>query len=189
MASRRAGTAFLFVQLIAIAASAQQSAEFGRASGGTIVMTPKVSSSLSGSLNLSMSSGSDLFGLGSSAAYGVTAGGALIQDRLWFFAAGSREEISPSRFAELELPENLTAGAIAARVNGHIGGGHDFSSFFQATRRPALSTTAPSAFAGIAPSSFLSLRHTGIVSSNMFFNVSFTRSSRTVGGVGIVPAD
>jgi hypothetical protein len=188
MASRRAGTAFLFVQLIAIAASAQQSAEFGRASGGTIVMTPKASSSFSGSLNLSMSSGSDVFGLGSSAAYGVTAGGALIQDRLWFFAAASREETSQSRFANLELPENATTGAIAARVNGHIAGGHDFSSFFQAARRPALST-APSAFAGIAPSSFLSLRHTGIVSSNMFFNASFTRSSRTVHGLGIVPAD
>lgn len=189
MASRRAWTAFLFVQLIVLAASAQQSAEFGRATSGTMVMTPKGSSSFSGSLELSRSSGSDAFGLGSSAAYGITAGGALIQDRLWFFGAASMQETSQARFAEIELPENATTGAIGARVNGRISGGQDFSSFFEAARRPALSTSAPAAFAGITPSSFLSLRYTGIVSSSTLFNASFTRSSRTVQGVGIVPLD
>jgi len=179
MASRRAVIALLLVQLIALAASAQ-SEEFGRATSGEIVMTPKGSAPLSGSLELSLSTGNDVFGL--------TAGGTLLQDRLWFFASASRQELSQTQFAERELPENATAGAIGAKVNGHIAGGHDFSAFFESARRPELSMTTPSAFAGITPSSFLSLRYTGIVSSNMFFTASVTRSSRTVQGLGLVPA-
>ncbi|HUP60079.1 MAG TPA: hypothetical protein VNA69_06630 [Thermoanaerobaculia bacterium] len=185
MASRRAVIALLLVQLIALAASAQ-SEEFGRATSGEIVMTPKGSAPLSGSLELSLSTGNDIFGRSSSPAYGITAGGTLLQDRLWFFAAASRQELSQTRFAELELPENATAGAIGAKVNGQIAGGHDFSAFFEAARRPELSMTTPSAFAGIAPSSFLSLRYTGVVSSNMFFTASVTRSSRTVQGLGFM---
>lgn len=188
MASRRAVTAFLLVQLIALAAFAQ-SAEFGRATGGEIVMTTKRPASFSGSLDLSLSSGSDVFGRGSAAAYGIAAGGTLLRDRLWFFASGSRQEASQARFAGLELPENATTGAIGARVDGQIAGGQDFSAFFAAARQPELSLTSPSAFAGIAPSTFLSLRHTGIVSNNMFFTASFTRSSRKVQGLGIAPAE
>jgi hypothetical protein len=187
MVSRRAVTAFLLVQLIAFAVSAQQSAEFGRAAGGEIVMTPKGSSALSGSLSASI--GNDLFGRGNSTRYGLTAGGTLVQDRLWFFASASQQEASSSRFAELELPENATTGAVAARVDGQIGSGHDFSAFFDAARRPELSTAGTSALIDIAPSSFLSLRYTGVVSNNMFFNASVTRSSRTVHGFGIVPAE
>ena len=174
MTSRRAMIALLLV-LFALGAAAQ-SAEFGRATGGEIVATPKGSSApLSGSLELS---------LGDSRAYGVTAGGTLIQDRLWFFASASRQEAPLARFADLELPENATTSAIGARVNGQIGGAHDFSAFFEAARRPQLSMTSPTTFAGIAPSTFLSLRYTGVVSSNMFFNMSFTRNTRTVHGAG-----
>ena len=162
-------TAFLLVQLIALAAAAQ-SAEFGRATGGEIVMTPKRPASFSGSLELSLSSGSDVFGRGIGPAYGIAAGGTLIQDRLWFFASGSRQEASQARFADLELPENATTGAIGARVDGQIAGGQDFSAFFEDARRQELWLTAPS--------TFLSLRHTGIVSNNMFFTASFTRSSQ-----------
>ena len=189
MASRRAVTALLFVQLIALAAFAQQSAEYGRGTGGEIVLTPKGATSLSGSIELSMTTGNDVFGLGSSTAIGLTAGGNLIQDRLWFFAAASRQEMPQARFADLELPEHATLGAIGARVNGQMAGGHDFSAFFEAARRPELSMTASSAFAGIAPSSFLSLRYTGVVSSNMFFTASVARRSRTMPGLAIVPAE
>jgi len=180
-------SAFFLVPLIAFAVSAQQSAEYGRATSGEIVMKPKGSSAFSGSL--SVSTGNDVFGRGSSQGYGVTAGGTLVQDRLWFFASASRQDASPSRFAELELPENATTSALGARVNGQIAGGQDFSAFFEAARRPELSTTGASAFAAITPSSFLSLRYTGVVSNNTMFNASFTRSSRTVHGLGIVPAE
>jgi len=190
MVSRRAVTALLFAQLIPFALSAQQSAEFGRATGGEMVLTPKGSASLSGSLELSLSAGRDVFGRRSSSpGYGMTAGGTLIQDRLWFFAAGSRQERSPSSFASIELPENATTSAIGARVNGQIAGSHDFSAFFDAARRPELSTIGASSFAASVPSSFLSLRYTGIVSSNMFFSASVTRSSRTMTGVGLVPVE
>lgn len=179
MVSRRAVSAFILVQLIAFAVSAQQSAEFGRAKSGEIVMKPKGSSAFSGSLELSLSN--DFFGSGSSPRYGVTAGGTLVQDRLWFFASASREDASQTRFAEREQ--------LGARVNGQIAGGHDFSAFFDAARRPELATTSSSALADVAPSSFLSLRYTGLVSDSMLFHASFTRSSRQVQGFGNVPAE
>jgi len=181
--------ALFLVQLIAFTVSAQQAAEYDRGTGGEIVMTPKGSGPVSGSLELSLSSGNDVFGRGSSPSYGLTAGGTLIQDRLWFFASASRQEVSSSRFGDLDLPENAATGAIGARVHGQLAGSQDFSAFFEAARRPELSTNGAPSFTGIAPSSFLSLRYTGIVSSNMFFNMSVTRSSRSVPRLGIVPVE
>ncbi|MDP9191120.1 MAG: hypothetical protein M3P06_05400 [Acidobacteriota bacterium] len=190
MVSRRAVSAFFLVQLLAFAVSAQESAEFGRANGGEFVLKPKGPSALSGSLAVSTG---DVFGQGGAPRYGLTAGGTLLQDRLWFFASASQQDASPTPFAELELPENApasaTTAAAGARVNAQLAGGHDLSAFFEAARRPQLSTTGSSVFADIAPSSFLSLRYTGIVTNNMFFNASVTRSSRTVQGFGIVPAE
>jgi hypothetical protein len=173
MVSRRAATALVLVQLIAFAAAAQESAEFG-ANGGRIVVTPKGAKPFSGSLELSLSSGSDVFGRNSSPAYGVTAGGTLLQDRLWFFGSATRQESSPSRFREFALPETATTTAIGARLNGQLGGNHAFSA---------------SSFTGSTPSSFLSLRYDGLLSSNMLFGASVTRSSRPRSGVGLVPAN
>jgi hypothetical protein len=164
--------ALFLALLIAFTVSAQQSAEFGRASAGEIVLRPKSSAPLSGSLEL-------LLPAGGSPGYGVTAGGTLIPDRLWFFASGSHQELSTSRFSDLALPENVTSSAAGGRVDGQLGGAHDFSAFFEAARRPQLSTTAPASFGSVVPSSFLSLRYTGVVSSNAFFSASFARSSRT----------
>jgi hypothetical protein len=189
MVARRAVIVLAFVHVIGFAVSAQEPAEFGRATGGEIVLTPKGAAPFSGSFSLSLSSGHDLFGRSSSPAYGVTAGGTLIQDRLWFFGAASRQEGLQTRFANLDLPENATTGAIGARVNGQIADNQDFSAFFEAARQPQLSMTAPSTFTAIAPSTFLSMRYTGIVSDKMFFNASFTRRSRTMQGVGIVPVE
>lgn len=193
MVSRRAVIALFLVQVIAFAVSAQQAAEFGRATGGEIVLTPKGGDRFSGSLEFSMSSGNDVLGGGNALGYGLTAGGTLLQDRIWFFASASRQEAPVSRFADLELPasatQNATMSAAGAKINGQLGRGQDFSAFFESARRPEYSTTVPASFSGITPSSFLSLRYTGIVSSNMFFTTSFTRSSRTARGVGILPAD
>lgn len=189
MVSRRAVTALFLVQLIALTLSAQQSSEFGRATGGEVVMTPKGAARFSGSLEVSLSNGNDVFGRGSSTAYGLTAGATLLQDRLWFFGAASQQQSSIARFAGLELPENATSSAIGVRANGQVAGGHDFSAFFANASRPGLALTGSSPFTGIAPSSFLSLRYTGVVSSNMFFNASVTRSQRTARGFGIVPGE
>jgi hypothetical protein len=158
MTSRRFVIALVLVQLVAFAVSAQQSAELGRASGGEIMLTSKRSSGWSGSVEASLMNGSP--------GYGSTAGGTLIQDRLWFFASASRQ-----------------ASALGARVNGYLGSRHDFAASFETARRPQLSTT----FAAGIPASFLSLRYTGIISSSMFFNASMTRSSHTAPAFGITP--
>ena len=153
MRFRPAVTVALILQVACFAAMAQQSAEFGRATGETLVLTPKGSAPFSGSLELSLSSLDDVFGRGSSPSYGITAGGTLIQDRLWFFAAGSRQQVSQSRFDSLELPESVAF-------------------------EPTVSMNTPAISAQIAPSSFLSLRYTGVVSDRSFFSASFTRSER-----------
>jgi hypothetical protein len=188
MTSRRAVLAFLLVlSLIAFTASAQQAAEYGRAAGGELTLTPKGAAPLSGSLELSLSSGNRAFG-GSSPAYGATAGGTLLQDRLWFFASAARQRTSPTMFAQTELPMtapmNATSRSIGARVNGQLGASQSFSAFFESARRPELSTVGTSSFASSVPSTFLSLHYTGIVSSNMFFTGSMTSNSRTVPAFG-----
>ncbi|HEX7151602.1 MAG TPA: hypothetical protein VF618_08960 [Thermoanaerobaculia bacterium] len=172
--------ALILPLLIAFGAAAQ-SAEFGRATGGELVLTPKGTAPFSGSLELALSNGAP--------AYGLTAGGTLVQDRLWFFASASRQEGAPARYQQLELPQNATSSAIGGRVSGQLGASHDFGGFFEAARRPELSTTAPASFTGnTLPSSFLSLRYTGIVSSNMFFTANISRSEGTAQRFGIVPA-
>jgi hypothetical protein len=166
MISRRVVTALAVVQLLAFAVVAQESAEFGRATGREVVLTPKGAAPFSGTLELS---------LGTFPRYGVTAGGSLMQDRLWFFASASQQR---SRFAQINLPENATTTAVAAHVNGQLSPGQDFSAFFETARRPEVS----SSFTGIGPSSLFSLRYNGVISSNMLFSARFTRSERTVQG-------
>jgi hypothetical protein len=176
MASRRAVPALVvLVQLLAFTLTAQQPAEFGRASGGAIVLTPKGSAPLSGTLQLSASSASDVFGA-------LTAGGTLLEDRLWFFASASRQETTSRRFDALALPENATTTALTARANAQLTAAQDFSAIFQTASQPQ-----PATIRTTVPSSFLSLRYTGIVSNNMFFNASFTRTSRTEPAVSLLP--
>lgn len=186
MLSRRIIIALVVAQLIAFAAFAQESAELGRASGGELVLAPKGSSQFSGSLQLSLSSAGGLLGRGTSPGYGGTAGGALIQDRLWFFADVSRQPSTARQFAS---PANATTSAVGTRVDGQLAANHGFSAFFQAARSPQLSTAAASPFSGVTPSSFLSLHYTGIISSNMFFTAHVARSSSAVPGVGILPGE
>ena len=90
MVTLRAATALLLV--LTASALFAQSAEFGRGTGTEIVGTTKGPARLSGSLSLSTGPG-----------YGMTAGGTLVQDRLWFFGSASRQT-STTRFADLELP-------------------------------------------------------------------------------------
>jgi hypothetical protein len=145
------------VLMLAVAAFAQESAEFARATGREVVLTPKGAAPLSGTLNLS---------LGNGQRYGVTTGGTLMQDHLWFFATASRQQ--GSHFAQINLPEN----AVAARVNAQVGASQDFSAFFANTRATA------SPFASVTPSSLFTMRYTGVISSNMFFTARFMRSEQ-----------
>lgn len=178
MIFRRAMLALLLVQWVAFPAAAQQAAEYGRATGGELVLTPKGAAPFSGSLELSLSNGRDVFGRGNAPAYGLTAGGTLLQDRLWFFASASRQNTFVSRYAAAELPENATSRSIGARVDGQLGASRDFSASFSSARRPELTTFGTTSFATV-PTSFLSLRYTGIVSSNMYFTMSATSTART----------
>lgn len=187
MVTGRAVTALLVVQWLALSLCAQQSGEYGRASSEEIVMTTKSPARLSGSLEVSQSTGGDLLGRDSNA-YGLTAGGTLLRDRLWFFASGSKQTASPARWSSLQLPENAASDAIGARVNGQLTASQNFSAYFAAARRPELVTSPSSTFAAVVPSTFLSLRYTGVVSPNMFFTASVTSSTRSVEGAGALPA-
>lgn len=72
--------AVLVIQMFSLGALAQ-TAEFGRASGGTIDAITKAPHQTSGSLSLSRSNG----GTG----YEGSLGGEVVKDRIWFFAAAS----------------------------------------------------------------------------------------------------
>lgn len=76
----RTTLAVLATLLLALGASAQ-TAEFGRASGGTIDAITKAPHQSSGSLSLSRSAG----GTG----YEGSFGGEVLEDHLWFFGAAS----------------------------------------------------------------------------------------------------
>lgn len=163
MVSRRAAAALVLSQLIAFAALAQ-SAEFGRATGGEIsAITKGATSPLSGSLGLSLSS--DVFG--SREGYGATIGGTLIQDRLWFFAAGTQQSGGAYEFAGLQFPERAVTGSIDAKLNGQLGSAHDFSATYTAAQAPALTMDVPS--------NFLSLRYNAVITNNMTFSATYSR--------------
>ena len=160
--SRSIFAAAILSTLIAAAAPAQQSppfasaSEFGRASGGAIEALTKQPSRLSGSFNLWHASSA--FG-SSTKGFGATAGGTLLKDRMWFFASalqddGSRmQALSPSVSPAIERAE-------FAKAIAQAGDHQTFDSSFLSGR-----------------STFLSLRSTTILSSNMFVTASFSRSA------------
>lgn len=157
--SRRVALA-LALQLVTLAAFAQTAAEFGRASAGEISLLPKASKTLSGTLGMNLTE--DVFG--NRRGYELSAGGTLLKDRLWFFAAGMQQE-TPS----MVLPNvDLASAAGIAQVRGQLGDAHDFSF---ASERVA---DAPLATPQLTPSTFLSLRYTGIVTDNMFFTATYS---------------
>lgn len=98
-------------------------------------------------------SGSFDLGFGSGKIFGTTLGGTLVKDRMWFFAS---VEKSDPVFAAAKMSTNLD-------------------------ERQNL-TVNSSKLSMPLPSSFLSLHYTGIVSSNMFFTVTASRSSVSTAG-------
>ncbi|MEK6371990.1 MAG: hypothetical protein AABO58_04785 [Acidobacteriota bacterium] len=179
MMSKRA-LAWLFVaQMIAAVAMAQGvTSEFGRVSGGEVALLTKQTGNLSGSLGFTMSK---------SKGYEATLGGTILQDRLWFFASAQQHDARlTSGVAQMQLPERAVSRALDAKLTGQLGDRHSFGAFFEAARQPY--ATIPNTLGGVTPSSFLSLRYTGVVSSNMFFNASFSQRSVTQPAWSFAPA-
>jgi hypothetical protein len=141
------------------------SSEFGRASGGEIrAVTKDIDGRFSGTLGFTTSSG---FLGGRRNGYSASAGGALVNDRAWFFA--SAESLS-SRYGA--MPDG---NAIDAKFNAQLGDRNAFDATYANIPQTSLPTlTTPTTLS--LPSSFLSLRYTGIVSSNMFVTGSVTRN-------------
>jgi hypothetical protein len=89
------------------------------------------------------------FDFGNSAkGYGATFGGTLIPDRIWFFGSVQRNE------------------AFFGKADAQIGDRQNLSAAAGSVEAPGLEI----------PTSFLSLRYTGIVSSNTFFTVNVSRN-------------
>ena len=135
--------------------------EFGRVSGGELEVAAKSSSTLSGSLGMELPFLSGRSGQG----YGATLGGTIIRDRVWFFASMQQSETPV--YSGPASSERLDT-----KVIGDIGSRQNLSASFSRANFAA----TPGANLTV-PSSFLSLRYTGIVSSNMFFTATISRGS------------
>jgi hypothetical protein len=152
--------------------SAVPSSEFGRSSGGEISVITKDTARWSGSLGIS--AGSSL-GFGSRrTGYEATLGGTLVEDRIWFFASAQRSD-GVFGNASLQSPGSTEAvsRAIDAKLATQLGSRQNLAATFASQRGSEPAFAIP----GTTPSSFLSLRYTGIVSDSMFFSTSFSRSS------------
>ncbi|HEU4522181.1 MAG TPA: hypothetical protein VFT12_09275 [Thermoanaerobaculia bacterium] len=140
--------------LVAGAAAAQDAvpaSEFGRVSGGQIeVVTKAATNNLSGSFGITRA--------GSRDGYGATLGGAVLQDRLWFFAAATTLP-GPSI-------DRSSIDALDAKLTAQLGERSTLGASFSQIR-----TDGDTAL----PASFLSLRYTGMPSSSFVFSADFLR--------------
>ena len=152
----RLGFALLVTQLFAAALMAQT--QYGSVSGGEVELLTKGPRKVNGSLGVSRSSQA-LTG------YEATLGGTLIQDRVWFFAAAS---LMP----EMSLSSSVGAvNSIDAKLGAQLGSRNTLGASFSRTEAAVSPAMQP------APATFLSLRYTGVLSDNIFFNASFLRHS------------
>ena len=161
MTSRSLIAATLLAHLTAAAALAQSAppaAEFGSVSGGEVELLTKGPRKTSGSVGLST--------FGSRAGYEATLGGTLLEDRLWFFGAAAMLPAIPQRAA--------TVGTVDLKMDAQLGSRNSLSAAFSDGR--AVDDGQFNASAGTVPS-FLSLRYTGVVSSNFFFDATVMRRS------------
>lgn len=159
--------------------------EFGRAYGGEIGLITKQGNHFSGSLGFTTSIGRPTFSGGNALGFGGTLGGAVVADKVWFFAS-VQQSASPfaTGFSQGGRSQKSTAKVIDAKLNAQLGGRQSLAASFAAARNSGISNTT---FPGPTPSSFLSLRYSGIVSSNMFFTASMSRQSTARPLIGLVP--
>jgi len=161
----------LAAQLLAMTAVAQSSdttSEFGRASGGAIEVITKAPHQFSGSLSFSS-------GGYRGRSYDGSTGGALLNDRVWFFAAAS---VLPNvRFGNFDTNSGR-ANAIDTKATAQP---IDSTTLMAAFRRAdttsfAVSDQTPNRS---LPSTFLSLRSTTMLSDRMVFDISVSQRSTT----------
>lgn len=160
--------ALFVMQMIALAAVAQ-SAEFGRANGGTIDTITKAPRRTSGSLALTHSLGGS-----QGEGYEGTLGGELLEDRIWFFASASL--LSRTELSNVDVPA-FDAKATAQPVDWT-----SVTASFRQLQQPTFSNDT-------VPSSFLSLRSTSMLSDSMMMDFSFSRSTRTRSAFDPMPLD
>lgn len=149
----RRSLAALALILSSLSASAQS--EFHRATGGEIDALTKSPRPLSGTLSLRAGDGRG---------YGATLGGSLVRDRVWFFASMEQSRISvASRYGFADADAGIAAATMVAQLGDRQS--------LQATARDSRDSVLA------IPTSFLSLRYTGIISDSMFVNVSVSRTA------------
>jgi len=150
--------------------------EFGRVSGGELDLLTKHSSRLSGSFGIMASRSSDplAFGDQTSRGYGASVGGTVVPDRVWFFAAAEQSAPITSRFLT-NMPQNAAIRGIDAKAMGQLGDRSSLAGSFSATRASAVTDFVMNA--APTPSSFLSLHYSGMMSSNVLFNASVSRTT------------
>jgi hypothetical protein len=157
-------------------------------SGGTLTMVTKSSSGFSGSLGASFSSSDDVFGNRRGNRYDATVGGTLIEDRLHFFASGGQQQSRAVAFNDIQplgaAPAN--GSALDARMYANLGDRHTLGAMFSRNDQPVVSTTLP--MNASLPTSFLSMRYTGIVSDSMFFTANLSRRS-IQSNSGVLPVE
>lgn len=146
------------------------------ATGGELRMIVKKSGSLSGSLGLSQSqSASGLSGVGGNR-YNGTLGGTLVKDRVWFFASAEHDDrIGP--VVGQTYGANATGNAVDAKVIANLGDRQNLAAIYSQGQQSVPTAGVPQ-FNTLTPSSFFSMRYTGIVTNNMFFTANV--SQRTV---------
>jgi hypothetical protein len=134
--------------LLSLPAVAQ---EFGRASGGELSLMTKSPSGFSGSLGASYSLGRK--------GYGGSVSGSMFKDRLWFF--GAAEQFQNPRVSTT-LPQLALNTSMNTSLNTQLGDRNTLGASFRTM--PSFNTTIPS--------TFLSLRYTGMLSSSSYVTFS-----------------
>ncbi|SRR6266851_3422485 len=92
-----------------------QSDEFGRASAGLIELSAKSPSRISGS-----------FGFTTGRGYGATLGGTIVNDRLWFFGTGQRNQ---TRVPQINTNRSVTipSSFLSLHSTGIVSGNNFFT--------------------------------------------------------------
>lgn len=149
MLSRRTFAALALVQLLAAVGFAQD-AEL-RGSSGVIKLVTKAPKQFSGTLGLTLS------GASGSPGYHASAGGAVVEDRLWFFASGQHEALQLRTPASGQEWDGKLAAQLGDRTSlgAAVGSGRDVSTAL--------------------PSSFLSFRFDSVISGNTVFSANVTQ--------------
>lgn len=163
--------AAVMVTMLAGVLPAQEPAarEFGSASGGEVRMIVKTPAATSGSLGIQL--------MGDDAKrFEGTFGGALVKDRVWFFASAQRSESTWLASSTAAVPESIPAN----EMGGNLAAGAErrmlTAAAFSAEKWYGATTES---FVPRAPSSFLSLRSTANVTTNTFFTATVWRGATT----------